>query len=895
MTLLVLYFLGPDPEGDSLAKGRGPYMRSSRRFIRPCLFLSTALLLFAKPDTSTGANLNWDPYVYWYAVSMPEPNAVKDFTVPSGFQGRLTLQVEGADGGNSRAIYGTFLGDITAFGVGGPGARVTASFDVGSAPWDIPPGSTLRFIIGEKGESGNETIVAGVSQPTSEANNGRGGGGGGGTGVYFKKPNTTEWILLIGAGGGGGAYSDSIELIPVSGDGYYGRYNGDDEGHLWNGGEGGGLGPGDGGVYNSATGKGSPGESVNTSGGGGGTGGSSPAYDSGEDDWKFSRVRGGGKATPTGISSGGTRSSGIGGFTRIGGSGWGGGGGSISGSGGGGGGMSGGGGGGFAAGGGGGGAYISSYYGNYYYYQFRAGQSEARLPRNGLVRYDLTSEYSIAPASILKNADAGTATVQLTENVPTAYWTSSSNDSWLRVSPTWGDSGQPLTVSVDANPGAKRTGTITIAGQTLTVTQTGEDIVTTTADSGSGSLRQVMADALSGAEIVFDSNLSSSTITLASELLVSNKDLTIDASALAEGVTISGNNSTRIFNANNYARVWLNGLTLSDGNTGGRGGALTGDWSTEWTLNNCTLKDNNALEGGAIFSEGFALVLNNCTLTENTGVYGGALQCTTFSDLNHCTFSGNHAWYGGGIFNKNAVLYMANCIVAGNTASTLGLDMYNENASREHIGANLVQSVFSTGSSSSYGPVPINAAPQLAPLGSYGGPTQTLPPLPGSPAIDAGVANTLLSDQRGFPRPVGSTVDLGAVEDQGFSDRARFWLTDWDGDGISYGMERAMGTDPQTASAPETAQIEGIVSNGMAGVVFGFNPEATNTVAWVVTRSQDLSTNSFTEIYRYDTFRNSTSTNPVSAHVTSSSIEVFDASDPQPTNAFYRLEVELVQ
>ena len=66
--------------------------------------------------------------------------------------------------------------------------------------------------------------------------------------------------------------------------------------------------------------------------------------------------------------------------------------------------------------------------------------------------------------------------------------------------------------------------------------------------------------------------------------------------------------------------------------------------------------------------------------------------------------------------------------------------------------------------------------PLLAPLGDYGGPTQTMALLPGSPAIDKG-DNTLVpidpstglpvtTDQRGFTRVVNGTVDIGAFEDQ---------------------------------------------------------------------------------------------------------------------------------
>jgi hypothetical protein len=60
----------------------------------------------------------------------------------------------------------------------------------------------------------------------------------------------------------------------------------------------------------------------------------------------------------------------------------------------------------------------------------------------------------------------------------------------------------------------------------------------------------------------------------------------------------------------------------------------------------------------------------------------------------------------------------------------------------------------------------------LAPLGDYGGPTQTIALFPGSPAIDAGnnaiVPPGVTTDQRGpgFARIVNGTVDIGAFEVQ---------------------------------------------------------------------------------------------------------------------------------
>ena len=70
-----------------------------------------------------------------------------------------------------------------------------------------------------------------------------------------------------------------------------------------------------------------------------------------------------------------------------------------------------------------------------------------------------------------------------------------------------------------------------------------------------------------------------------------------------------------------------------------------------------------------------------------------------------------------------------------------------------------------------------NTNPMLGTLGNYGGPTQTIPLLSGSPAIDAGNPNgctdgqghLLKTDQRGMLRPDREDqtgCDMGAFERQ---------------------------------------------------------------------------------------------------------------------------------
>jgi hypothetical protein len=64
----------------------------------------------------------------------------------------------------------------------------------------------------------------------------------------------------------------------------------------------------------------------------------------------------------------------------------------------------------------------------------------------------------------------------------------------------------------------------------------------------------------------------------------------------------------------------------------------------------------------------------------------------------------------------------------------------------------------------------VNPTPLLGMLGSNGVPTQTIPLLAGSPAIDAGsdavcaAAPVSGKDQRGIARPYGAHCDIGASE-----------------------------------------------------------------------------------------------------------------------------------
>ena len=89
---------------------------------------------------------------------------------------------------------------------------------------------------------------------------------------------------------------------------------------------------------------------------------------------------------------------------------------------------------------------------------------------------------------------------------------------------------------------------------------------------------------------------------------------------------------------------------------------------------------------------------------------------------------------GGGLYiAPGAALTMENSLVAGNTG-LLSTDIYGTVTSSDH---DLIGSITGYTLSRQNGDR-LGATPSLAPLGNYGGATQTMPLLPGSPGIDSG-------------------------------------------------------------------------------------------------------------------------------------------------------------
>ena len=328
--------------------------------------------------------------------------------------------------------------------------------------------------------------------------------------------------------------------------------------------------------------------------------------------------------------------------------------------------------------------------------------------------------------------------------------------------------------------------TLTIAVTDLCTLPNGT--VTDAGDSGAGTLRDMLENVCSGGVIDFAPAVN--TITLTSGTLNVGKNFTIAGPGAAK-LTIDGNSAARIFQVNNTTSLVLKDLTLTKGAAIG-GGALADNSATNTTISGCIFSSNESMGGGAILSQG-TMTISNSTFNGNAASFagnGGAIYAVSGAmSINSSTFSGNSAALGAAIANSSATLSLINVTVSGNSASTLGggimagggTTTLKNSLVADNTGTGGGPDIFGTVVSQGYnlirtttdatidGTLTGNITgqdPKLGFLADNGGPTQTISLLTGSPAIDAipGCNGAPAVDQRGVPRPQGTSCDMGAYE-----------------------------------------------------------------------------------------------------------------------------------
>jgi hypothetical protein len=255
-------------------------------------------------------------------------------------------------------------------------------------------------------------------------------------------------------------------------------------------------------------------------------------------------------------------------------------------------------------------------------------------------------------------------------------------------------------------------------------------------------------------------------------------DVTLAGTTVTQNGADSGSgHGGGVYNAPDWNLIAANS-TVS-GNTAEFGGGVYNDGTSGnpgfASLSKSTVSGNEAEQaGGGLGNEG-DMELTNSTVSNNSDVgHGGGIfdDAGTTLSLANVTVSDNTAFDGGGLYNDGA-LTTAGTIIAKDSASSAGPDCDELPAGTvTDRGYNLIGTT--SGCFTTIRTDITNTAVVLGPLRSNGGPTQTLLPLAGSPAINAIPAAICESaeflgsrhptDQRGVSRPQGGACEIGSVE-----------------------------------------------------------------------------------------------------------------------------------
>ncbi len=260
------------------------------------------------------------------------------------------------------------------------------------------------------------------------------------------------------------------------------------------------------------------------------------------------------------------------------------------------------------------------------------------------------------------------------------------------------------------------------------------------------------------------------TLALTNSVIVSN-------TATAGGATTTGSGGG-IYNEGTLTMDTSTvGANVASGGSGGlgQGGGINNDLGSTAVVRS-TISGNAVVlsspgSGGGLFNNAGTVTLENSTVSGNDGLSsgGGIFNGQGSLALNHSTVTTNVAAQGGlfagnGLYNGDGVVDVHDTIIGGNGTAS---DVFNN-----------ATATFRSGGYNLFGPIsgPITPGANdqfnvttsqllLGPLQDNGGPTFTHAGLCGSLAINAG-DNTGAPppDQRGFPRIVGGTIDIGAYE-----------------------------------------------------------------------------------------------------------------------------------
>ncbi len=261
---------------------------------------------------------------------------------------------------------------------------------------------------------------------------------------------------------------------------------------------------------------------------------------------------------------------------------------------------------------------------------------------------------------------------------------------------------------------------------------------------------------------------------------------------------VSGTSTKRVLQVDAAASAAVSSLGIVNGNAGAGstlgGGVLN---SGTLTLTGCALTEDTAGTGGTVYNQGTLTLTTSTLYGDSASTEGGAVANSGSASVTDCTFTADFAPSGAGVYTTTPITLTADTL-ARNPASSHGGGIFaaaavtlNDTLVAGDTGGDLY--AFSGGGfTGSFGGAydlvgdgtgglaasnhnllgtvasPLNA--KLASPNDYGGPTQTLALMPGSPAVGAGAifagpgGAPLSTDQRGVGLSQPQGVDIGAFE-----------------------------------------------------------------------------------------------------------------------------------
>jgi len=230
--------------------------------------------------------------------------------------------------------------------------------------------------------------------------------------------------------------------------------------------------------------------------------------------------------------------------------------------------------------------------------------------------------------------------------------------------------------------------------------------VTSNANSGAGTLRQALSDAVDGDTILFSLSAGNEVATVSSTLTYpTTKSLTINGDNTAGSgtditlkVTTPGSSTYPVwtFISVNSRTITLKNMTMRGGDApSGSGGAISMSFSTSnLIIENSTIKDGRGRFGAGIWANGFtSLTITNSTFSNNIAVdHGGAARIDSFTgtasisgstfDSNSTTNTGGN-YYGGALYFQNnsaqGTVTIDKTTFSNNSVYRSGAGVYSQN------------------------------------------------------------------------------------------------------------------------------------------------------------------------------------------------------------------------